>query len=74
MSEHPLQAYRSCHGLSRAALATKLGVTEPTVWRWEEGSRKISRELLPSVVQATGIPARRLRPDLFELLGIEAAE
>jgi transcriptional regulator with XRE-family HTH domain len=65
---HPLRAYREkCQPpLSRAALADQLGVGRPTLFRWESGSRKIDESLLPHVSKTTGIPAKELRPDLFE--------
>lgn len=34
-----LLAYRRRHGLSRVALARKLGVDETTLWRWEVDQR-----------------------------------
>lgn len=34
-----LLAYRRQHGMSRKALARKLGVDEHTLWRWETGQR-----------------------------------
>lgn len=65
---HPLRAYRERHQppLSRAALADQLGVGRPTLFRWESGSRKIDERLLPHVAKETGIPAKELRPDLYE--------
>jgi transcriptional regulator with XRE-family HTH domain len=72
-AKHPLQSYRETHELSRAALADKLGVQRATVHRWEKGDRKIDAELVPTISEITGIPARVLRPDLVELLG-EAAQ
>lgn len=45
-----------------------LGVSKPTVSRWESGERKIADELLGKVVEVTGIPARQLRPDLADLM------
>ena len=65
---HPLRAYRERQQppLSRAALADQLGVGRPTLFRWESGSRKIDEKLLPDVSEKTGIPAKELRPDLYE--------
>jgi transcriptional regulator with XRE-family HTH domain len=64
---HPLRAYRESQQppLSRAALADRLGVGRPTLFRWESGSRKIDEKLLPTVSERTGIPAKELRPDLY---------
>lgn len=33
-----LREHRLCHGLSKRALAREIGVSVPTVLRWEEGS------------------------------------
>lgn len=69
MSElHPLVAYRNEHKLSQEALAERLEVARMTVWRWEAGERQIDPEILPRVVERTGIPARSLRPDLADLM------
>lgn len=67
-SIHPLRAYRESHQppLSRAALASLLGVGRPTLFRWESGARKIDENLLAHVSEQTGIPAKELRPDLVE--------
>jgi transcriptional regulator with XRE-family HTH domain len=71
---HPLTKFREQEKLSQSELARLLGETRPNVNRWEAGTRKISRDKLPSVSQKTGIPAKELRPDLIEelekLLGV----
>lgn len=36
-----LQNWRESHGLSREELARELKTSYPTVYRWEEGQRKI---------------------------------
>lgn len=54
--------------MTPAALAKLLGVSRPTVFRWETGARKIGVDSLEAVSQKTGIPKRELRPDLFEKL------
>ena len=65
---HPLRTYRETHQpkLSQAALAERLGVARLTVVRWETGERKIDVSLVPKVSEATGIPAKELRPDAYE--------
>lgn len=65
---HPLKSFRARAHLTQEGLADMLGVKRTTVARWETGTRKPDRELLPSIVAKTGIPARELRPDLAELL------
>lgn len=49
-----------------------LKVSRTTITRWEDGHREIDERLLPRVVAATGIPAKKLRLDWAALL--EAAE
>lgn len=65
---HPLRTFRKNHEpkLSQAGLAEMLGVARLTVLRWENDQRKIDDDLLPMVSDKTGIPAKDLRPDLFE--------
>lgn len=60
-----LKSYRKRHNLSCAALGELLGVTRVTVFRWEEGSRKIGVTLVNKVSSLTGIPREKLRPDIF---------
>ncbi len=52
-------------GLSPAALAKEVGVNKATVSRWNGTSIPASR--VKDVERATGIPARKLRPDLAEI-------
>lgn len=72
MASHPLAQFRNEKGLSPADLARLLGVTRPTIHRWESGERQIGRDKLDGVSEKTGIPARNLRPDLAQ--HFEAAE
>ncbi len=68
-SIHPLRKFRDARDprLSRDELASLLGVSAPTIHRWESGVRKIDVDLLERVVAVTGIPASQLRPDLARL-------
>lgn len=54
--------------MSGQALADRIGVTRATVWRWENGQRKIHLDELQRVSTATGISASILRPDLASML------
>jgi transcriptional regulator with XRE-family HTH domain len=65
---HPLTKYREQKNLSQPELARLLGVGRSTVHRWEAETRKIDRDLLPTITEKTGIPAKELRPDLVEAL------
>lgn len=59
--------------MTKAGLSRLIGVTKTTIDRWESGARKIDTDILPRVVEITGIPARELRPDLAALLSPEGA-
>lgn len=65
---HPLTAYRLAQEpqLTQAELACRLEVDRSTLHRWENFQRRIDADRLPLVVRETGIPAKELRPDLFE--------
>ncbi|MCV0384867.1 MAG: helix-turn-helix transcriptional regulator [Nitrobacter sp.] len=68
-SVHPLRRFRLSHDpvMPREDLAALIGVSIPTVHRWESGARKVDVDLLSHVAAVTGIPARDLRPDLARL-------
>jgi transcriptional regulator with XRE-family HTH domain len=65
IDQHPIKAWRERQTppVSQEALAQKVGVFRETVARWEAG-RNPDRDLLPRLIEITGIPARELRPDL----------
>lgn len=67
---HPLKTYRSRHALTQSRLAELLGVRRETLARWEIGSSQPGRDLLPTIEAKTGIPAKELRPDLAEIMGV----
>ena len=70
---HPLRTFRARQvpKLSQRGLGEMLGVARETVARWEIGARKVDGELLPLIVEVTGLPATKLRPDLAKLLAAE---
>ena len=73
---HPLTRFRLSHKpkpMSRADLGRMVGMDRTAIFRVETGERQVSLALLPKVVEATGIPAVVLRPDLRALLE-QAAE
>jgi len=72
MTPHPLTKYREAKGLSKTALAARLGVSKASVSRWESGDRLPDHAAVLLILKKTGIPPRALRPDLAEM--IEAAE
>lgn len=61
---HPLKNWRSRLGLTQGAAAERLGLTEPTLCRYETGSRKPSPARAAQLSEKTGIPIADLRPDL----------
>jgi transcriptional regulator with XRE-family HTH domain len=68
--KNPLTKFREDQTptMSKAGLAKLLEVSRPTAHRWETGARKIGIDSLPLVSERTGIPKRKLRPDLAEKL------
>lgn len=68
-TEHPVRAYRHSFEppLSQEVLAGDVGITKPHLSRIETGKQRVSDDLLPKLVARTGIPARKLRPDLAKL-------
>ena len=74
INRHPLTLFRYRHDpvLSQRDLAQELGVTHAAISRWESGVRTIALDLVPFIVEKTGISAQELRPDLVKLLTPEA--
>lgn len=60
-----LKTFRASHNMTLAELGRLVGVSRGTVFRWEDGSRKIGIKLLNKVSEVTAIPRERLRPDIF---------
>lgn len=58
--------YRREHGLTQQQLGDRLGVTDATIQRWENGSRAPLKRRIPRISEVTGISPVRL-------LGLEAA-
>ena len=50
---------------SQQAMATELGVTQPTVWRWLNQSKQVPAEYVLRVEAATGVSRHDLRPDIY---------
>lgn len=55
-TKHPIARYREARGLTVGDLATRIGVSRTTVWRWENEKRRPDDRLLPIVSKVTGIP------------------
>lgn len=58
MSPDEIRAWREAHGLSTTELARLLGVSQPTVSRWETGARPAT---MPLVQLALERLAQKLR-------------
>jgi DNA-binding transcriptional regulator YdaS (Cro superfamily) len=63
MSE--LKEYLAARGMSQAALARELGVTQGAVGHWLRGASAITAERAIQIEAVTGIPRSTLRPDIF---------
>ncbi len=55
--------------MTQAELAERLGVTEYTIWRWENGRNLPTIVVLPALCRALGV-----RPDLFVDLPLREVE
>jgi DNA-binding transcriptional regulator YdaS (Cro superfamily) len=69
MTKNPLKAYieDAEDGLSK--LASDLGVSRWTLWRWAKGTKPVSLKHVDHVSDVTGIPVPELRPDLVKKFG-----
>lgn len=54
---------------SQKKLAERIGVSQPNVFYWLHGKKKVSPERVPSIVEATNglVLAYEIRPDLPHL-------
>lgn len=59
---HPMKKYRTQRGLSQAALANLIGVSQGIVWRWEKWMDGITAERAVSIEEKVGsdLPAETL--------------
>ena len=68
-----LQRLRKERGLTLAQVATRLGVSKPTVWAWEQGKAKPVETRIEALAAVYGAHASdlvqsRISPALFELI------
>lgn len=47
------------------SLARKLGIKQPTIWRWIHVQKRIPAERVLAVESLTGVPRHELRPDIY---------
>ncbi|WJS98225.1 transcriptional regulator [Novosphingobium humi] len=52
---------------SQSALARLCGVSQPSVWKWLQSSKRLPGEHVLTVEAATGVSRHHLRPDLYPL-------
>jgi transcriptional regulator with XRE-family HTH domain len=64
MKRTPLQQLREARGLSRLDVATGLGVTYVTIWRWEErtGLGQVTLETVEKLAKMLDVPTAALLP------------
>jgi transcriptional regulator with XRE-family HTH domain len=67
----PLTHWRKANGITQAELATKMGVKDAAVTKWEKGQVPAERVLRLSKI--TQIPPHRLRPDLYPAPDMQGA-
>ena len=62
-----IKTYRECAGLSQAAFARQIGVTQGLSGHYETGRKVPSARAAVTIDKATNgaIPRAKLRPDLF---------
>lgn len=56
-----LQRLRKLRGLTLAELATRLGVSKPTVWAWEQARSSPSPDRYEKIAEVLGTTASALR-------------
>lgn len=63
----PADAFRAAVAQigTQQAMAKRLGVAQPSIWRWIRSKRGVPGEHVLAVEQATGISRHDLRPDLY---------
>lgn len=59
-----IKALRKSRGIQRKELAEQLGVTQSTLWRWENGDRAIREDRLREIAYFLKVPVIELMGDL----------
>lgn len=57
--------WRKRKKLTQAQAAKLIGVQQPTVSGWEQGTRKVSLRLIDRVASVTKLSRKALRPDIY---------
>ena len=50
---------------SQSELARVCGITQPSVWKWFQSSKRLPAEYVLRVEAATGVSRHFLRPDIY---------
>ncbi|KQM19409.1 helix-turn-helix domain-containing protein [Novosphingobium sp. Leaf2] len=58
-----LHRLRKLRGLTQGELASRLGVSKPTVWAWEQGRARPIEERVEAIAQELGVDVADLRPN-----------
>lgn len=61
---HQLRALREAQGLSVRALASLVGVSSVTIWKWEKGDSKPRPRLMTPLARALDVSPQQLQPRL----------
>jgi transcriptional regulator with XRE-family HTH domain len=64
VTSNSIRSFRTSEGLTLEEFASRFGVHKSTALRWEENG--VPAERVIAISRVTGIPARELRPDLYE--------
>ncbi|MCT2398931.1 helix-turn-helix domain-containing protein [Novosphingobium mangrovi (ex Huang et al. 2023)] len=57
-----LHRLRKLRGFTQGELATRLGVSKPTVWAWEQGRARPIEDRLEAIAEALEVTVAELRP------------
>lgn len=50
---------------SQSELGRICGVSQPSIWKWLQSSKRLPAEHVLAVEAATGVPRHHLRPDIY---------
>jgi len=69
----PLEALQSAVDAcgSQNEFARKIGVSQPTVWKWLQTTKRVGDAYVVKVAELSGIPPHILRPDLYPKAQLE---
>lgn len=62
-SRNRIRDVRTQRGISQTELGLRVGMSEPTINRYENGGRRPSREMFNAIADALGVPLKDLFVD-----------